>query len=121
MKILLDMGAATATAGYLRHLGYDAIHLRERGLQRLADKDVIRLACDEQRVVVTFDLDFSRAVALTRSPSPSIILFRLERYSTKEINQLLLRILERHVLAIQSGAIVTVTPGRVRIRSLPIE
>ena len=37
MKFLLDMGLASSTAGFLRDLGYDAVHLREQGLQRLDD------------------------------------------------------------------------------------
>jgi predicted nuclease of predicted toxin-antitoxin system len=121
MKVLLDMGAAVATAGYLRSLGHDAVHLRERCLQRLPDLEVIQLAASESHVVVTFELDFSRAIALTRRVQPSIILFRLETYSTPEINHSLRDILQRHEDSLRSGAIVIVVPGRIRIRLLPIE
>ena len=79
------------------------------------------LANAEARVIVTFDLGFSRTLALTRNAGPSIVLFRLEKYSTSDINHRLALIVERHMEPLRSGAIVTVDPGRVRVRLLPIQ
>lgn len=121
IKLLLDMGAAVSTADHLRRAGHDAVHSRELGLQQTPDPDVINLASREGRIIVTFDLDFSRIIALSRSSEPSVILFRLERYSTPEINATLLRLLDRHAASLQSGVILIVDPARIRIRSLPIE
>jgi predicted nuclease of predicted toxin-antitoxin system len=115
------MGAAVATAVYLRNSGHDAVHLRERGLQAIPDEDIIAIATAETRVIVTFDLGFSRALALTRNRRPSLVLFRLQRYSTDDINQRLEWILNRHAEPLGGGAIVTVDPGRVRVRILPID
>jgi predicted nuclease of predicted toxin-antitoxin system len=121
MRFLLDMGASVATAMYLRNIGHDAVHLRDRGLQAIPDEEVIALANAEARVIVTFDLGFSRTLALTRNAGPSIVLFRLEKYSTSDINHRLALIVERHMEPLRSGAIVTVDPGRVRVRLLPIQ
>ncbi len=44
MKFLLDMGIARSTADYLRNHGHDAVHLREVGMQRLSDHDIIHKA-----------------------------------------------------------------------------
>jgi predicted nuclease of predicted toxin-antitoxin system len=45
MKLLLDRGLAESTAIFLRTAGYDAVHLREEGLQRLPSvtDDAIRV------------------------------------------------------------------------------
>jgi predicted nuclease of predicted toxin-antitoxin system len=40
MRFLADMGVAIAVVEWLRARGHDATHLREQGLQRLADTDV---------------------------------------------------------------------------------
>jgi predicted nuclease of predicted toxin-antitoxin system len=120
MKLLLDMGASPRTAECLRSLGYDAVHLRERGLARLADPDIVQLAASESRAIVTFDLDFSRILALQRLASPSVILFRLEQFTTDQINQLLADILTQYYDELSAGAIVVVHPARIRLRMLPI-
>jgi predicted nuclease of predicted toxin-antitoxin system len=41
MKFLLDMGLAVPTAGTLRSIGHDAVHLREQQLQRLPDPLIV--------------------------------------------------------------------------------
>jgi len=71
MKLLLDMGLAPRTADYLCRLGHDAMHLRNRGQEKLADQDVVRAADAEGRTVVTFDLDYARIIALQRLGKPS--------------------------------------------------
>ena len=45
MKLLLDMGLAQSTAIFLRTAGYDAVHLREEGLQRLPDEQIMPKRC----------------------------------------------------------------------------
>jgi predicted nuclease of predicted toxin-antitoxin system len=120
MRLLLDMGAAPRTAAFLREHGHDAIHLREQHLQRLADEDIVRKAAGERRILVTFDLDFSRLLALQRLSQPSMILFRLDAFTTDQLNTLLLDILAVHDRELEQGAIVVVEATGFRVRSLPI-
>jgi predicted nuclease of predicted toxin-antitoxin system len=120
MKLLLDMGLAPRTATFLRQLGHDAVHLRDRGLQRLPDGEIVRLAEIEGRTIVTFDLDFARIIALQRSARPSVVLFRLERFTTDELNTTLADLLLHFDSELQTGAILVVDAQRVRIRMLPI-
>jgi predicted nuclease of predicted toxin-antitoxin system len=120
MKLLLDMGASWRTADSLRIAGHDVVHLRDRGLQRLPDEAIVQLAAAEQRVIVTFDLDFSRILALSRLASPSIVVFRLEKYSTDQINAILDDVLSRFEEALIAGSVVVIDPSRVRVRRLPI-
>ena len=44
MKFLADMGVSMTVVQRLRESGYDAIHLREEGLQRLPDPDILEKA-----------------------------------------------------------------------------
>jgi len=77
MKFLADMGLARSTVAFLRAQGYDAVHLRDEGLQRLDDDRIIEKARAEGRVIPTHDLDFSRIIALSQARLPSVITFRL--------------------------------------------
>jgi predicted nuclease of predicted toxin-antitoxin system len=120
MKLLLDMGLSPRTAEHLRGLGHDADHLGKRGLPKLADEEIMRLAESEGRAVVTFDLDFSRILAVQRLTQPSVILFRLEQFTTDGINALLTPILKKYAAQLESGVIIVVDPHRIRVRKLPI-
>jgi predicted nuclease of predicted toxin-antitoxin system len=120
MRLLLDMGLSAATAEFLRGLGYDTLHLRDRGLQRATDDEIFRLAVAESRVIVTCDLDFTRIVVREGQALPSLILFRLAAYTTTKINLLLTDAIAHHAAALRAGAIVVVEPTRIRVRSLPV-
>jgi predicted nuclease of predicted toxin-antitoxin system len=120
MKFLLDMGVSPRSAEFLRSLGYDAVHLRERGLARLSDQEIVRLADLESRVIVTFDLDFTRILALQRLARPSVVLFRLERFTTDQINRSLGDLIARFKVELETGVIVVVDPSRIRLRKLPV-
>jgi predicted nuclease of predicted toxin-antitoxin system len=53
VKFLADMGVSMRTVTWLRQKGYDAVHLREEGLQRLPDHQIMGKAVDEKRIVLT--------------------------------------------------------------------
>jgi predicted nuclease of predicted toxin-antitoxin system len=120
MRFLLDMGASPRTLEFLRRHGHDAVHLRDVGMSRSPDSDAVAKAASESRVIVTFDLDFGRILAAQRALHPSMILFRLERFTTDQINERLLSILEECSNHLDQGAIIVVEPGRIRVRRLPI-
>ena len=119
MRFLLDMGLAQSTAPYLRSHGHDAVHLREQGLQCLADQEIVLKAQAETRIIVTHDLDFARIVALAGARSPSVITFRLGDMRPNRVNLVLDRVLGRFGVSLESGALISVTDSGVRIRSLP--
>jgi predicted nuclease of predicted toxin-antitoxin system len=78
MRFLADMGVSLRVVEWLRSSGHDAIHLRDEGLQKLPNGEIFRKAIREQRVVLTFDLDFGEIVAAGGGTSSvSVILFRL--------------------------------------------
>lgn len=91
MKFLLDMGLARSTASFLRRHGHDTVHLREQGLQRLDDVEIVRKARAEDRVILTHDLDFGRIIALSQRHLPSVITFRLSDMQPSCVNHYLLQ------------------------------
>lgn len=120
MRFLVDMGVSPRVAQRLRGEGHDVVHLRDEGLQSLSDFAVFKKAFNEQRVLLTFDLDFGEIVALSGSQSVSVVLFRLRDARTDRVLDRLLEVLRRTSAALASGAIVVVEETRLRVRRLPL-
>jgi len=120
-RLLLDMGIAQSTGQYLQSKGYDVVHLSEQGLERLPDDRIVAKAQDEDRAIVTHDLDFGRIVALSGHSVPSIVTLRLSNMTPARVNIALYGALEDAAQSLEDGALVTVTDGGIRIRTLPIE
>lgn len=120
MKFLLDMGLARSTAIFLRGQGYDAVHLREEGLQRLEDPQIMHKARTEGRIIVTHDLDFGRLVALSQSQLPSVITMRLDNMQPVQVNHYLTEVLTHFAEPLLQGALVSVNERAIRVRSLPV-
>lgn len=53
MKFLVDMGISLRTVSCLRGDGYDVVHLRDEGLQRLPDNEILIKARIEGRILLT--------------------------------------------------------------------
>jgi predicted nuclease of predicted toxin-antitoxin system len=114
------MGLARSTADHLRTRGHDAVHLREQGLQRLSDHDIVHKARVEGRVILTHDLDFGRIIALSQSHLPSVITFRLNDMRPGQVNHYLAQTLARFAEQIEAGALVSVNERVIRVRQLPV-
>jgi predicted nuclease of predicted toxin-antitoxin system len=120
-RFLLDMGIAQSTGRYLTSQGHDVVHLSEQGLERLPDDRVVAKAKDEERIIVTHDLDFGRIVALSGRSVPSIVTLRLADMTPKHVNSALEIVLRDAILSLERGALVTITDSGIRIRELPID
>ncbi len=120
MKFLADMGISPKTVHFLRNLGHEAVHLYEEGLERLEDPAILAKAREENRILLTHDLDFSELIAASGAHLPSVIVFRLRNMRPENVNRYLLNIIEQHREALIKGAIVSVTEGRIRVRTLPL-
>lgn len=119
-RLLLDMGLAQSTARHLRARGHDVVHLRDEGLKRLPDDQIVAKAIAEQRAIITHDLDFGRIVALSGESVPSILTLRLTDMTPKNVNPALNLALDRSSPAIARGALVTLSNQGIRIRPLPV-
>ena len=120
MRFLLDMGISPLTAVYLRGLGHEASHLHEQDLDRLPDPDILAKALREGSVILTHDLDFADLLAAAGAELPSVVIFRLHNMRPSNVNQHLEAILQRHDQALEEGALISVSEGRYRLRSLPL-
>lgn len=121
MRFLADMGVSQSTAQWLRDRGYDVIHLRDAGLQKLPDEKIVEKAVLENRIILTFDLDFSDIMASSSASYPSVIIFRMKSAIPQNVNQKLESILSESSEALQEGALISAGERSHRVRYLPIK
>ena len=120
MRFLADMGVSGQVVDWLRTNGHDAVHLRDEGLQRLPNGEIFQKAWREQRVVLTFDLDFGEILAASAGQIVSVILFRLRNTRAQFVIRRLEDVLTHSSAELLQGAIVVVEDGRHRVRKLPV-
>jgi len=108
MRFLADMGVSLKTVESLRVAGHDVVHLREQGLQRLPDPEILAKASREGRIVLTFDLDFGELVAAAGSTLPSTIIFRLRNQTAESVTPRLEQVVKEESEQISAGAVVIV-------------
>ena len=120
MTFLADMGVSMTTVSALRQLGHNVVHLREQGLLRMEDPGIVAKARSEGRIVLTFDLDFGEIMALSKTASPSVILFRMRNQTPRFVTPRLVQVIQECESQLADGAFATVEDHGYRIRRLPI-
>ena len=120
MKFLADAGISPKTVAFLNAAGHDAVHVRQIGLKRASDADIVRRSRQEGRVVLTFDLDFGQILALGVAGSPSVVIFRLSDETSTSVNWRLEAVITERRAELEQGALILVEDGRYRMRPLPI-
>ena len=120
MRFLADRCVDVRIVKWLLQNGHDATHLRDQGLQRMPNGEIFEKAIREDRIVITFDLDFGEIAALTASRPTSVILFRLKNTRTLHVIERLSSVIERFEDALKRGSILTVEETRCRVRHFPI-
>ena len=107
MQLLADAGISPRTVDFLKQLGYQAIHVRSLGLQRVTDTELIDRARADGSVIITFDLDFGEILAPGAHDEPSVIVCRLQDERADSVNQRLVDVLLELVAELEAGALIS--------------
>ncbi|MGH3546487.1 MAG: DUF5615 family PIN-like protein [Mycobacteriales bacterium] len=123
MKLLTDANLSPRIAKRLcDDGGYEASHVRDHGLFTASDEVILSHAAATGYVVISADSDFSTMLALAGLPSPSLVLLRSHDHLTPdEQAELLLRNLPAVEQDLSTGAVVSITVDRMRVRPLPMK
>jgi predicted nuclease of predicted toxin-antitoxin system len=81
MKFLLDQNADARLLTYLRQLGHDATQIRRTYPRSIPDPEVLSLAYQEKRILITGDRDFGEWVFRFKHPHAGVIFLRLGTYA----------------------------------------
>ncbi len=112
MKVLADAHVSRSMVAFLEQLGHDVLSAG-RLAPRLPDREIMRIAAEQGRVILTADKDFGGLVFLEGLPAEGVILIRFTVPSESERVDLLRKywpVIEASV----KGHFVVVTDRAVR-------
>jgi predicted nuclease of predicted toxin-antitoxin system len=104
----------------LRKLQHDARHWREIGPSNAPDSEIMQWAKQNNTVVLTQDLDFTKLLFQTQAALPSVIQLRLDDVRPQNVGEDVLAILNQHKDDLQRGALITIKGHKSRLRLLPL-
>ncbi len=76
MRFLVDMPLSPRLAAWLRENGHDAEHASGAGLHKAKDHHIVESARQQNRIIITADLDFPQLLAIS-CPSDQFMIPRI--------------------------------------------
>lgn len=90
MKFITDENLGVKIPNYLKSLGYDVLSVTNVALSK-PDTDILKLANQENRILITADKDFGELVFKEKLIHSGVILLRLKNESIENKKRVLLR------------------------------
>src|SRR3989338_8117844 len=85
-KLLADLNISVGTVHFLRGLGYD---IKRVDKSIVTDEEVVRIAQEEQRIIITFDKDFGEIYYFHKEKSFTVIVLSAADQTTEHVNKVL--------------------------------
>ena len=117
MKLKLDENLSRHLKPVLAGLGHNVLTAADEDLLSRPDTEIARAAKDENRMVLTLDIEFADLRKYPPGSHPGVILFRPLSLSPFSVNFFISDFIRRTDLEKLAGCIAVVDPVHVRIRS----
>jgi len=117
MKLLLDQDVYAATARFLADMGNDVVRVAQVGLSSADDEELLKVAHEQHRILVTRDRDFGTLVFAKRLGG-GVLYLRMLPSTQESVHDELRRVLEAYRQEELMAAFVVVQPGGHRFRTL---
>jgi predicted nuclease of predicted toxin-antitoxin system len=117
MRFLADESCDFAVVRSLRSAGHDVLAVSDIA-PMAEDPDVINLAVNENRILLTEDKDFGQLVYAHGLESIGVIFLRFPSHARKQIAGDVVRMVKKEADKL-IGSFVVVQPGRTRIGGKP--
>lgn len=120
LRFLADMNISPLSVKRLRDRGWDIFRVCEVMEHSSKDTAILEFARQENRVIITQDLDFSKLLALRGFEKPSLANIRLGNPTPEIVATKVQEVMEALAPELASGIVVTIDENSIRFRSLPI-
>lgn len=114
-KFKIDENLPEVAAEILRSAGFDAQTVLFEGLGGAPDAAIASVCLQEQRAIITLDLDFSDIKTYPPERYPGIIVLRLQNHSTSSVAAIMHTVVSLLHKERLSGTIWSLDERRVRI------
>ena len=118
MKFLLNQDVYAATARFLSDQGHDVVPVARIGLSQADDEDLLRVAQEQNRILVTRDRDFGNLV-FVKALGAGVLYLRVLPSTQNAVHNELERVLRTYAEEELARAFIVVKPDGHRIRRLP--
>lgn len=113
------MNLSPAWVRVFEEAGHEAAHWSNVGPTTAPDENIMDWARANSSVVFTHDLDYGALLYATRASAPSVIQLRCEDVRPATMQAAVLSALDALETDLINGALVTIDPGKRRVRTLP--
>ena len=120
MKILLDMNIPRQYMPLLEKRGVNFLRWSDIGSPTALDTQIMEYAHENDFVVLTFDLDFSAILSVSRASKPSVVQIRISLCQAEQAVDLIVSAMSRYADELEKGAILTIDTRKARVRLLPL-
>jgi predicted nuclease of predicted toxin-antitoxin system len=121
VRLLFDANLSPKVVTRARSEGHEAVHVADVGLLTASDEAILAHAATSGQVIVSADTDFGELLAVSRASRPSVVLLRSADHLTPDQQaDLLLANLPAVAAELETGAVVSIARGRLRVRPLPV-
>ena len=114
------MNLSPRWVGFLTAFQIEAIHWSGIGAANAPDIEIMEYAKAHGYAVFTNDLDFGTILAVTHAGKPSVVQIRMGDVIPDNIVAFISSALRRVTAEIETGAIVTIDPRKIRVTLLPL-
>ncbi len=118
-KFLVDENIPLAVAHFLRNKGIDIKEVKEAGIHGASDAEIMNLARQEERVLLTFDKHFSNILLYPLHSHFGVIRMRVHPPLLSDIIQALGLFLQKFDLATIRGTLIVLEREGFRVRRVP--
>ena len=115
--LLSDENMPRASQEFLQEQGYDIKYITGP-LAGISDEQVMNIAIEDDRIVVTFDSDFGELVFRIRYEPKGVVFFRWPDFRPKEPGEYLHKLLQAGEVVLE-GFFTVIHRGLLRQRPIP--
>jgi predicted nuclease of predicted toxin-antitoxin system len=119
MKLKLDENLSRHLKPVLIELGHDILTAADKNLLSHPDTEIAQAAKEEQRMLLTLDIEFADLRKYPPGSHPGVILFRPLSLSPLPINTFIADFVRRTDLDELAACVAIVDPVHVRVRYPP--
>ena len=94
MRFLADENIPKSLIGAIRRKGHSIMDLKEENLLGISDDQLIKIAKNEERIIITFDKDFSDLNHFPLKKHKGIVLLRYKDKSPQNVVNLFIYLLD---------------------------
>ena len=116
MRFLADQDVYQITIEFLKNLGFEVVRVKDIGLSRGQDEELLLHAFKEGFIMLTRDKDFGALVFLRQMETQGVILLRCDPITIDNVHTEFERFLKLHKDMNLRNCFVVIEPNRHRIR-----